>query len=145
MQGSGLFLLVMGAVNLVNLLLIRASSHMKDMAIRRSMGASRRHVVSHVMVETLLLTLLGGLLGLVVGASGIRLLEVLGADHLPLGARIASMAGWRRLALLARLFWESSSGRRSHGSTCATISRMRSDQDPARARSAALLSAFAKH
>ena len=89
MQVSALFLLVMGAVNLVNLLLIRASSHMKDMAIRRSMGASRRHVVSHVMVETLLLTALGGLLGLVVGASGIRLLEVLGADRLPLGARIA--------------------------------------------------------
>ena len=89
MQGSALFLLVMGAVNLVNLLLIRASSHMKDMAIRRSMGASRRHVVSHVLVETLLLTALGGLLGLVVGASGIRLLEVLGADRLPLGARIA--------------------------------------------------------
>jgi predicted permease len=89
MQGSALFLLVMGTVNLVNLLLIRASSHMKDMAIRRSMGASRRHVVRHVMVETLLLTLLGGLLGLVVGAWGIRLLEVLGADRLPLGARIA--------------------------------------------------------
>ncbi len=89
MQGGALFLLVMGAVNLVNLLLIRASSHMKDMAIRVSMGASRRHVVSHVMIETLLLTVLGGLLGLVVGASGIRLLEVLGADRLPLGARIA--------------------------------------------------------
>src|SRR6202035_2103343 len=42
-----------------------------------------------VMVETLLLTALGGLLGLVVGASGIRLLEVLGADRLPLGAHIA--------------------------------------------------------
>jgi hypothetical protein len=41
------------------------------------------------MVETLLLTTLGGLLGLLVGASGIRLLEVLGADGLPLGARIA--------------------------------------------------------
>src|SRR5919106_128125 len=89
MQGSALFLLVMGAFNLVNLLLVRASSHMKDMAIRRSMGASRRHVVSHVMVETLLLTTLGGLLGLLVGASGIRLLEVLGADRLPLGAHIA--------------------------------------------------------
>jgi predicted permease len=89
MQGGTLFLLVMGAVNLVNLLLIRASSHMKDMAIRRSMGASRRHVVGHVMVETLLLTVLGGLLGVMVGASGIRLLEVLGADRLPLGAHIA--------------------------------------------------------
>ena len=89
MQAAALFLLVMGAVNLVNLLLIRASSHVKDMAIRQSMGASLRHVVSHVMVETLLLTALGGLLGLVVGGSGIRLLQVLGADHLPLGSRIA--------------------------------------------------------
>lgn len=89
MQGGVLFLLVIGAVNLVNLLLIRASGHVKEMAIRRSMGASRRHVVSHVMVETLLLTTLGGLLGLGVGASGIRLLDVLGADRLPLGAHIA--------------------------------------------------------
>jgi len=88
-QGSALFLLAMGAVNVINLLLIRASGGLKDMAIRRSLGASRRHVVSHVMVETLLLTTLGGLLGLLVGASGIRLLEVLGADRLPLGARIA--------------------------------------------------------
>ena len=89
MQTGALVLLVIGAVNLVNLLLIRASSHIKDMAIRRSMGASPRHVVIHVMVETLLLTALGGLLGLAVGASGIRLLQVLGADHLPLGSRIA--------------------------------------------------------
>ena len=89
MQGGALFLLVMGVVNLVNLLLIRASGQMKDIAIRRSLGASRRQVVNHVMVETLLLTVLGGLLGLAVGAAGIRLLEVLGADRLPLGAHIA--------------------------------------------------------
>ena len=41
------------------------------------------------MVETTLLTLIGGLLGLAVGAGGIRLLAVLGADRLPLGAHIA--------------------------------------------------------
>ena len=88
MQGSAFFLLLMGAVNLVNLLLIRASSRMKDVAIRRSLGASRRHVVSQVMVETLLLTVMGGLLGLVVGAVGVRLLAALGAERLPLGAQI---------------------------------------------------------
>jgi predicted permease len=83
------FLLLIGAVNLVNLLLIRASGRAKEMAIRQSMGAGRRHVVSQVMVETVLLTLVGGLLGLIVGAWGIRLLEILGADRLPLGAHIA--------------------------------------------------------
>jgi predicted permease len=89
MQAGVFFLLLIGTVNLVNLLLIRASGRAKEMAIRQSMGASRRHVVNQVMTETVLLTFVGGLLGLVVGAWGIRLLEILGADRLPLGAHIA--------------------------------------------------------
>ncbi|HEV2965264.1 MAG TPA: FtsX-like permease family protein, partial [Chthoniobacterales bacterium] len=96
MQAGVFFLLLIGAVNLVNLLLIRASGRAKEMAIRRSMGASRAHVVRQVMIETVLLTFVGGLLGLVVGAWGIRLLEVLGADRLPLGAHIA-FDGWLAL------------------------------------------------
>ncbi len=93
MQAGVLFLLLIGAVNLVNLLLIRACGRAKEMAIRRSMGASRANVVRQVMIETVLLTFVGGLLGLTVGAWGIRLLEVLGADRLPLGAHIA-FDGW---------------------------------------------------
>src|SRR5438874_3396756 len=100
MQAGVFFLLLIGAVNLVNLLLIRASGRAKEMAIRRSMGASRAHVVRQVMIETVLLTSAGGLLGLVVGAWGIRLLEVLGADRLPLGAHIA-FNGWLALIGLA--------------------------------------------
>src|SRR6476661_3319136 len=93
LQAGVFFLLLIGAVNLVNLLLIRASGRAKEMAIRRSMGASRAHVVRQVMIETVLLTFVGGLLGLAVGAWGIWLLEVLGADRLPLGAHIA-FNGW---------------------------------------------------
>jgi predicted permease len=93
MQTGVFFLLLIGAVNLVNLLLIRASGRAKEIAIRQSMGAQRRHVVRQVMTETVLLTVAGGLLGLVVGAWGIRLLELLGADRLPLGAHIV-FGGW---------------------------------------------------
>src|SRR5207245_10184429 len=93
MQAGVFFLLLIGAVTLVNLLLIRASGRAKEMAIRRSMGASRVHVVRQVIIETVLLTFVGGLLGLAVGAWGIRLLEVLGANRLPLGAHIA-FDGW---------------------------------------------------
>jgi len=100
MQAGVFFLLLIGAVNLANLLLIRASGRVKEMAIRRSMGASRAHVVRQVMIETVLLTFVGGLLGLVVGTWGIRLLEVLGADRLPLGAHIA-FDGWLALIGLA--------------------------------------------
>jgi len=100
MQAGVFFLLLIGAVNLVNLLLIRASGRAKEMAIRRSMGASRAHVVRQVMIESVLLTFVGGLLGLVIGTWGIRLLEVLGADRLPLGAHIA-FDGWLALIGLA--------------------------------------------
>jgi predicted permease len=89
MQGGVFFLLLIGAVNLVNLLLIRASDRAKEMAIRQSIGASRWHVVKQVTIETVLLTSVGGVLGLVIGAWGIRLLEILGADRLPLGAHIS--------------------------------------------------------
>ena len=87
---SGVFLLLLiGGVNLVNLLLIRASGRSRELAIRQSMGASRRHVVGQAVLETVMLTVGGGALGLAVGAAGIRLLGALGVDRLPLGAQVA--------------------------------------------------------
>lgn len=98
LQGGVLLLLLIGGVNLVNLLLIRASGRAGELSIRQSLGASRRHVVHQVMTETVLLALIGGTLGLGVGAVGIRLLRVLGVEQLPLGAEVVLAP---RLALLA--------------------------------------------
>jgi predicted permease len=98
LQAGAMALLLMGAVNLVNLLFVRASGRVKELAVRQALGASRGYVVSEMVVETTLLTLVGGLLGLAVGYGGIHLLRVLGADRLPLGGRIAFDA---RLALVA--------------------------------------------
>ena len=56
MQAGALALLLIGVVNLVNLLLIRANGRIKEMAVRQALGASRRHVVSEVLVEITLLT-----------------------------------------------------------------------------------------
>jgi predicted permease len=97
MQAGVFFLLLIGAVNLTNLLLIRASSRAKEMAIRQSMGASWRHVVQQVMTETILLTVFGGLLGVLLGAWGTDLLQTVGANRLPLGAEIA-FDGWLAFA-----------------------------------------------
>ena len=96
MQAGVFFLLLIGVVNLVNLLLIRASERTKEMAIRQSMGAGRRHLVGQVMTETVSLTFAGGVLGVIVSAWGIHLLEILGANRLPLGAHIA-FDGWTAL------------------------------------------------
>lgn len=98
LQAGVLALLAIGAVNLVNLLLIRASGRSKELAVRQALGASRRHAVTEAIVETTTLTLLGGLLALAVGAFGIRLVVALGANRLPLATAIRFDA---RLATVA--------------------------------------------
>lgn len=103
LQAGALALLLIGTVNLANLLLVRASGRVKELAVRRALGASPQHVVSEVLVETTLLTLVGGMLGLAVGAGGIRLLGVLGASRLPLGDRIGFDARLALAALLAAI------------------------------------------
>ena len=103
LEAGVLVLLLIGTVNLTNLLLIRASARAKEQAIRQVLGASRLSVVSEVVVETTLLTFLGGVLGLVVGAGGIRLLALLGADRLPLGSEIAFNARLAFIALIAAM------------------------------------------
>ena len=55
---------------------------------QRSLGASRRDITREVMLETTLLAVGGGLLGLGLGALGIRLLAALGTEQLPLGANV---------------------------------------------------------
>jgi predicted permease len=100
LQAGSLTLLLIGAVNLINLMLIRANGRAKEMAVRQALGASRLHIVSEVIVETTMLTLAGGVLGLAAGAAGIRLLAVFGADRLPLGSQIAFDG---RLAVVAFL------------------------------------------
>ncbi len=88
LQGAVLFLLLIGGVNLINLLLIRASGRSKELAVRQALGASAGRITKEVMLETVMLATAGGLLGLAVGAVGIRLLSALGTDRLPLGAEI---------------------------------------------------------
>ncbi|MGA2579283.1 MAG: ABC transporter permease [Bryobacteraceae bacterium] len=99
LQGGGLLLLLIGSVNLVNLLLIRASGRARELAIRQSLGASHWHVMRQVMTETVLLCFVGGLCGLALAAGGIGLLQKLGVDQLPLGTYIGFDAGFALVAL----------------------------------------------
>ncbi len=136
LQFGAFFLLLIGGVNLVNLLLIRAGSRARELAIRQSLGASRWDVVRQVMAETVLLTSIGGLFGLGVGIGGIRLLAVLGAHQLPLGAHIAFDGSPALLGMLEPQSRESSSPGPSRGSICAVIPPARWDPKPGAARRA---------
>ncbi len=100
LQGGVLVLLLTGLVNLVNLLLVRASGRVKEVAVRRALGASRAHILAEGLVETAVLAVLGGLLGFGAALAGTRGLAIFGVDRLPLGAQI-ELNGRIALAALA--------------------------------------------
>jgi predicted permease len=89
LQGGALLLLVIGAVNLLNLFLVRSTARAHETAVRRALGAGRGQLVRDALAESFVVSAGGGLLGLGVAASALRLLETFGVDRLPLGARVA--------------------------------------------------------
>jgi predicted permease len=82
------FVLLIGCVNVANLMLVRSNVRMKEMAIRHSLGAGRARLAAQLLIESLALALLGGALGVVTGLGGVRVLALLGADALPRGESI---------------------------------------------------------
>ena len=94
---------MIGTVNLANLLLIRASGRLKDLAVRQALGARRRHVALEVLSETSLLTLGGGLFGALLGSLGIDFLRFIGTNQMPLGSEVVFNAHLALVGLLAAL------------------------------------------
>jgi predicted permease len=87
-QVGALFLLLLGGINLAGLLLIRASGRMKEMAVRQALGAGRGRLARVILTETTVLSLVGGVGGVLLAVIGLRLAVSLGIDALPLGADI---------------------------------------------------------
>jgi len=88
-QAGAILLLLIGVVNLANLLLVSVSVRSRELAVRQALGASRRRLAIELLIEVAMLTFAGAALGLALGAAGARQLPVLGVDQLPLGAQIS--------------------------------------------------------
>ena len=86
--GGVLFVLAIGAVNITNLVLVRSSARMRELATRHALGAGLSRLTRQLLTETILLTVGGGLAGIGLGYGGLVLLSTFAADALPRSAEI---------------------------------------------------------
>jgi predicted permease len=103
--GGALFVLLIGCVNVANLVLVRTSARLRELATRVVLGASRWRIARQLVTESMLLTTVGGAAGLLVGFAALRLLTAFNIQDLPRGheIRIDGTVGVYTVAIVAAI------------------------------------------
>jgi len=83
LQGGVIFVLLIGCVNVANLLLTRANGQQSELAIRAALGAGRTALARQLLIESLLLTLAGAALGVGLAYAAVQVIDQYTARLLP--------------------------------------------------------------
>ncbi len=88
---AGISLLV-GGVGIMNIMLVTVSERTREIGLRKAMGASRRAILTQFLIESSLLSLAGGMIGVLVGVSlSLLLTHLLGAGSVPISAVLLAL------------------------------------------------------
>lgn len=87
--GGVLLVLLIGAVNIANLVMVRSSGRSRELATRHAVGASFGRLSRQLLSETLLLSVIGGGAGILLGAWALKAVPLLGLDEIPRGFEIS--------------------------------------------------------
>jgi putative ABC transport system permease protein len=77
---AGVSLLV-GGIGIMNIMLASVTERTREIGIRRALGATRRDIVQHFLVETVVLSAVGGISGIIFGTLGAKMVSIFAADY----------------------------------------------------------------
>jgi predicted permease len=99
LAGAVSFVLLIACANVANLLLVRAAGRKREIAIRTAIGGSRGRIIRQMLSESVMLSLIGGIFGLILGIIGIRALLAINTAGLPRVGEDGALVGvdWRVL------------------------------------------------